>query len=81
MINNVPLIIVGGINSIDLVEQILKEGSADFVSLCRPLIREPDLPNRWLKGVGESTVECLYCNSCLASLVTTGLRCVKKYPE
>ncbi len=78
---DIPLIVVGGINSLDLVEQILTEGSADFVSLCRPLIREPDLPNRWLKGIGESKVDCLYCNGCLSSLVTTGLRCVKKEPS
>ena len=62
----------------DSVEQILTEGSADFVSLCRPLIREPNLPNRWLKGIGESKVDCIYCNGCLSSLVTTGLQCVKK---
>jgi len=78
---DVPLILVGGINSLDLVEQILAEGSADFVSLCRPLIREPALPNRWLKGIGESKVECIYCNGCMSSLMTTGLRCVKKYPD
>ncbi len=77
---DVPLILVGGINSLDLVKQILTEGSADFVSLCRPLIREPDLPNRWLKGIGESKVECIYCNGCMSSLVTTGIRCVKKEP-
>ena len=75
---DIPLIVVGGINSLNLVEQILTEGSADFVSLCRPLIREPDLPNRWLKGNGESKVDCLYCNGCLSSVVTTGIRCVKK---
>ena len=77
---DIPLIVVGGINSLDLVEQILTEGSADFISLCRPLIREPDLPNRWLKGIGESKVDCLYCNGCMSSVITTGIRCVKKEP-
>jgi 2,4-dienoyl-CoA reductase-like NADH-dependent reductase (Old Yellow Enzyme family) len=78
---NIPVIVVGGINSLDLVEQILNENSADFVAFSRPLIREPDLPNRWMKGIAERTVECEYCNGCLSSLLTTGLRCVKKYPE
>lgn len=78
---NIPVIVVGGINSLDLVKQILTEGNADFISLCRPLIREPDLPNRWLKGLGEPFVECVYCNGCLSSVVSTGLRCVKKYPQ
>jgi 2,4-dienoyl-CoA reductase-like NADH-dependent reductase (Old Yellow Enzyme family) len=78
---DVPIIVVGGINSLDLVEQILREESADFVAFCRPMIREPDLPNRWLTGIGENSVECIYCNACLSSLLTTGLRCVKKEPE
>ena len=78
---DVPIIVVGGINSLDLVEQILREESADFVAFCRPMIREPNLPNRWLKGIGERTVECVYCNGCLSSVATTGLRCVKKEPE
>lgn len=75
---DVPLILVGGVNSIDLVEEILNKGDADFVSFSRPLIREPDLPNRWMKGIGNSTVECDYCNQCLMTLAKTGLFCPKK---
>lgn len=75
---DIPVIVVGGINSLDLVEKILTEESADFISLSRPLIREPDLPNRWLKGIGDSKVDCLYCNGCLSSVVSGGLRCMKK---
>lgn len=75
---DIPLILVGGINSIDLIEDILNKGDADFVSLSRPLIREPDLPNRWIKGIGSSIVECDYCNNCLLTLATTGLQCPKK---
>ncbi len=77
---DIPVGVVGGINSLDLVEKILNKGSADFISLCRPLIREPNLPNRWIKGIGDQVVECEYCNGCLSSVVTTGLRCVKKSP-
>lgn len=81
LLKNTPLILVGGINSLDLIENILSEGSADFISLCRPFIREPGLPNRWLKGEGDSMVECIYCNACLASLmIGEGIRCMKKEP-
>ncbi|MFX0083600.1 MAG: NADH:flavin oxidoreductase [Candidatus Hodarchaeota archaeon] len=75
---DIPLILVGGINSIDLVEEILNKGDADFVSFSRPLIREPDLPNRWIKGIGSNTVECDYCNNCLPTIYATGLLCPKK---
>ncbi|HEA70680.1 MAG TPA: NADH:flavin oxidoreductase, partial [archaeon] len=75
---DVPLILVGGVNSIDLVEEILNKGDADFISFSRPLIREPDLPNRWMKGVGKSIVQCDYCNKCLMTLAKSGLLCPKK---
>ncbi len=75
---DVPLIMVGGIRSIDVIEKILKEGDADFVALSRPLIREPDLPNKWLKGIGSETCECISCNACLGSTTTGQLRCLQK---
>ena len=74
----IPLILVGGINSIDLVEEILKNGDADFVSFSRPLIREPNLPNRWMRGTGSDLVDCEYCNNCLLTLAKEGLHCTKK---
>jgi len=74
---DIPVILIGGINSLDLVEQILSNESADFVSFSRPLIREPDLPNRWMKGIGNQKVDCIFCNGCLATTVTPGLRCAK----
>ncbi|MFX0145289.1 MAG: NADH:flavin oxidoreductase [Candidatus Hodarchaeota archaeon] len=75
---NVPLILVGGIRSLDVIEKILKEESADFIGLCRPLIREPDLPNKWLKGIGKTTCECISCNGCTASLLSGSIRCTQK---
>jgi len=75
---DIPLILVGGINSLDLADRILTEGSADFISMCRPFIREPNLPNRWLKDNAKSMVECIHCNSCLMSLAKGGIRCINK---
>ncbi len=74
---DIPVILIGGINSLDLVEQILTNESADFVSFSRPLIREPDLPNRWMRGTGNQKVDCIFCNGCLATVITPGLRCAK----
>jgi 2,4-dienoyl-CoA reductase-like NADH-dependent reductase (Old Yellow Enzyme family) len=73
---DVPLILVGGMRSIDVIEKILSERSADFVSLSRPFIREPDLPKRWLNGIGSSTADCISCNACLTNVRTDKLRCV-----
>jgi 2,4-dienoyl-CoA reductase-like NADH-dependent reductase (Old Yellow Enzyme family) len=75
---DIPLILVGGIRSLDVIEKILAEGNADFVALCRPLIREPALPNRWLKEIGGLTAECISCNGCIVSLMEGGVRCTQK---
>ncbi|NVM36975.1 MAG: NADH:flavin oxidoreductase [Candidatus Lokiarchaeota archaeon] len=74
----IPLILVGGIRSLDVIEKILNEENADFIGLCRPLIREPDLPNKWLKGIGKITCECISCNGCTASLLSGSIRCTQK---
>ncbi len=60
----IPLILVGGIRTPAAAEHILETGAADFVSLARPLVREPDLPNKWLSGK-RSEAQCTSCNRCL----------------
>ena len=40
---DVPLILVGGMRSFETAEKLLDDGTADFISMCRPFIREPDL--------------------------------------
>jgi 2,4-dienoyl-CoA reductase-like NADH-dependent reductase (Old Yellow Enzyme family) len=75
---NTPLILVGGIRSLDVIEKILAEGSVDFVSISRPLIRQPNLPNKWLKGIGGLTADCISCNACIGSLMEGGVRCLQK---
>ena len=60
---NVPLILVGGNRSFDLTERLVLEGHADYISMCRPLIREPDLINRWKAG-DRSKATCASDNMC-----------------
>jgi len=59
----VPLMLVGGIRSYTVAEQLLNDGLADFISLCRPLIREPHLVRRWQSG-DTSRARCISCNQC-----------------
>jgi 2,4-dienoyl-CoA reductase-like NADH-dependent reductase (Old Yellow Enzyme family) len=60
----VPLILVGGIRSIAKIEDILAEGSVEFCALARPLIREPNLPDLFRRGVAQRA-SCISCNACL----------------
>ncbi len=59
----VPVIAVGGIRSLSTAERVLKEGKADYISLARPLIREPNLINRWKSG-NTAKAKCISCNGC-----------------
>lgn len=62
---DIPVILVGGNRDIERLENIILGGKVDFIALSRPLISEPDLPNRWLEGRGSSQADCISCNSCL----------------
>ena len=64
----IPIILVGGNRDIEYLETILQDGKVDFIALCRPLIREPDLPNRWRASIGKHLPECVSCNSCIYAM-------------
>ncbi|MEW6262709.1 MAG: NADH:flavin oxidoreductase [Thermodesulfobacteriota bacterium] len=64
----VPIILVGGLRSPALMDEILTLGQADLFSLSRPLIREPGLVNRWRSGDLEPS-DCNQCNGCLDRLM------------
>ena len=66
----IPVILVGGNRDVERLEQIIQAGKVDFISLCRPLISEPDLPKRWLEGRGASGTDCISCNSCIYDMYT-----------
>lgn len=59
----IPLILVGGIRSPAVAEMLLAERTADFLSLSRPLICEPDLIRRWQSG-DRTPARCLSDNLC-----------------
>lgn len=72
---NIPVIVVGGIRSKSVMEDILQRGDADLVSLSRPLIREPDLPERLMKG--KEKADCISCNGCMNFRKLDVVRCVQ----
>ncbi len=74
----VPLILVGGIRSCSVVEKLVDDGVTDFVSLSRPLIREPGLVARWKSG-DTAKSECGSCNLCFKPILEgNGMYCVAK---
>ncbi len=72
----VPLLLVGGIRSPEVAEELVAGSLVDHISLCRPLIREPGLINRWRSG-DRNPATCKYCNGCFGpGLKGEGVRCV-----
>ena len=71
-----PVVLIGGIRSYLLAERLVDEGFADYISLSRPLIREPRLIARWLSGDLRKAT-CVSCNGCLgAARSGKGIYCV-----
>lgn len=68
---NIPVALVGGIRTLEKAEKLIEEGCCDMVSLARPLIRTPDLVQRWKHGNREPS-DCLSCNRCLEHSRTVG---------
>ena len=60
---DVPVMLVGGLRSMEVMAGIVENGEADFVSMSRPLIREPELINLW-KGGTMRKAACISCNRC-----------------
>jgi 2,4-dienoyl-CoA reductase-like NADH-dependent reductase (Old Yellow Enzyme family) len=76
-----PLILVGGLRSFAVAEKIVVDGIADYISMSRPFIREPDLINRWQKG-DLRKAECKSDNLCFnPGFEGKGIYCLTKEIE
>jgi len=75
---DLPVILLGGINKRETIEQALEEGFA-FVQMGRALLREPDLLEKMQDGSQTEGI-CIHCNRCMPSIYT-GTRCVLIDPD
>lgn len=60
----IPVILVGGHRDFDMMSALLNASDIAYFSLCRPLIRESDLINRWYQQGDLSKSKCISCNKC-----------------
>lgn len=76
-----PVMMVGGLRTFGLMEEIVQNREADFISLCRPFIREPGIINDWISG-SHQRAKCISCNKCLAAIRKgEALHCVQQRVE
>lgn len=63
---DVPVIAVGRLHDPELAESVLAAGRADFVAMGRPLLADPELPNKLRSG--GHVRHCISCENCIDAL-------------
>ncbi|UCC59945.1 MAG: NAD(P)-binding protein, partial [Dehalococcoidia bacterium] len=78
VVKNIPIIAVGRINDPMIAENIIAEGKADMVAMARPLIADPELPNKTREGRLDDIRPCHGCNqNCIRYMMDGApIRCV-----
>ncbi len=66
-IGSTPLFAVGGWRHVSAMEDVVTNGYTDFISMCRPFIREPSLVKK-IKDRKAESASCASCNRCLAAV-------------
>ncbi len=78
---NCPVMVVGGFRSYGVAEKAILDDKMDYIAMSRPFIREPGLPNRWLKG-DRREAKCISCNGCFEPGVEEGgIYCIVEKKE
>jgi 2,4-dienoyl-CoA reductase-like NADH-dependent reductase (Old Yellow Enzyme family)/thioredoxin reductase len=70
-----PVIVGGGLGDPVRAEQVLAEGKADFISMGRPLIADPDLPRKVRQGRIREIRHCIGDNWCFEIFGKSEMRC------
>ncbi len=66
-VTNVPVMVVGRIHDPELAEKILQAGQADMIVMGRPLLGDPELPNKAARGELHRIRRCISCENCFDS--------------
>jgi 2,4-dienoyl-CoA reductase (NADPH2) len=65
---DVPVIAVGRIHDPALAEELLREGRADLIAMARPMLADPELPNKLEAGRAAQLRRCISCESCIDAM-------------
>jgi 2,4-dienoyl-CoA reductase-like NADH-dependent reductase (Old Yellow Enzyme family) len=60
---SIPLMLVGGIRSYEVADELVRSGAVDYITMSRPLICEPGLIKRWRDG-DLRKADCVSDNEC-----------------
>jgi 2,4-dienoyl-CoA reductase-like NADH-dependent reductase (Old Yellow Enzyme family) len=78
VVKNIPIVAVGRINDPLLAESLIAEGKCDIVSMARPLIADPELPNKAKEGRLDDIRPCQGDNQNCVKYMMDGqpIRCI-----
>jgi 2,4-dienoyl-CoA reductase-like NADH-dependent reductase (Old Yellow Enzyme family) len=71
---DIPIILIGGLRSTGVMDDVVRSGDADFLAMARPFVREPDLANK-IAGGRRGPVDCVSCNICFLHEGIDPLQC------
>lgn len=59
---NIPVMVTNRINDVVLADELIQDEVADLIGMGRPLIADPDLPNKAMEGRFSEIRPCIACN-------------------
>jgi len=65
---DVPVMVVGRIHDPEYAEEILQDDKADMIVVARPLLADPELPNKVAAGRFRDIRRCISCQNCIDSM-------------
>lgn len=71
---SIPVIVVGGLHTLEEASEAVGDGMADFVSMSRPFIIEPSIVKKYEEGK-QAASRCTMCNYCTIMIEKEPLRC------
>ncbi len=72
---DVPVMAVGRIHDPRLAEEILARGEADLIVMGRPLLADPELPEKLRTRRAASVRRCISCENCIDSMEQANMSC------
>ena len=64
----IPLAIVGSNDDPAIMEELLADGTVDFIAIGRCMLADGDLANKYMAGKEEDIRPCIRCGECMAGL-------------
>ncbi len=61
---NIPVVAIGAIQNLQQAEEIIASGKADFVTMARGIIADPEVAKKAYEGRGEDVRPCVKCFKC-----------------